>query len=190
MKTSQKNKYNSATKKEVERILKNNTCKCQNKKTCECNGLSEDSSIFVGKFLFNLLKEADDLEDEKTPEDFNPETNKQDFNDALEPETSDKQFDVEGVNPAVTSQNIESVKGWSKKLEEFNLFLNNPDSQNLHRILADSDRPGTLLRGITRKTSDSITRIAGEIAKLQETLNSYINMAPKKIRDSEQLRTS
>jgi hypothetical protein len=42
-----------------------------------------------------------------------------------------------------------------------------------------------LLRGVTRKASDSITRIAGEVEKLKEILNTYIITAPKKLRDTE-----
>jgi hypothetical protein len=57
----------------------------------------------------------------------------------------------------------------------------------LHKVLADNDKAGSLLRGITRKASDSITRIAGEIEKLKEVLNSFVIMAPKRLRDQEQL---
>ena len=63
--------------------------------------------------------------------------------------------------------------------------MNSPTSQSLAKTLASEDRPGSLLRGITRKASDSISRIAGEIAKLKETLNGFINLAPKKQRDAE-----
>lgn len=59
------------------------------------------------------------------------------------------------------------------------MFLNSPEQESLHKVLADNDRAGSLLRGITRKASDSITRIAGEIEKLKEILNTYINTAPK-----------
>jgi hypothetical protein len=40
---------------------------------------------------------------------------------------------------------------------------------------------------LTRKASDSITRIAGEVEKLKEVLNTFIITAPKKLRDSEQM---
>ena len=68
------------------------------------------------------------------------------------------------------------------------MFLNSPEEESLHKVLADNDRAGSLLRGITRKASDSITRIAGEIEKLKEILNTYINTAPKKLRDTEQIK--
>jgi hypothetical protein len=55
----------------------------------------------------------------------------------------------------------------------------------LHSILATQDRPGSLLKGSTRKASDSITRIAGEISKLSETLNQFVILAPKKQRDMQ-----
>jgi hypothetical protein len=66
--------------------------------------------------------------------------------------------------------------------------LNDPNStESLHKILSDNDKAGSLLRGITRKTSDGITRVAGEIEKLKEVLNSFIILAPKKLRDTEQV---
>jgi hypothetical protein len=97
-------------------------------------------------------------------------------------------FDVEGLDPNISTESIRQIREWSSKLDDFAEFLNNPGEESLHKILADNDKPGSLLRGITRKASDSITRIAGEIEKLKEVLNSFIIMAPKKLRDSEQLQ--
>lgn len=179
MKTSQKNKQNLKIKKEVERILKAN---------CDCQNLEENDPVFFGKVLFNLLKEADELDAEKGPEDFDAETNKLDFDNALEPESESEQFDVQGVDPNITVQNIEKVRAWGDKLEKFAEFMNDPDTQSLHKLLADQDKPGSLLRGVTRKSSDAITRIAGEISKLREVLNTYVILAPKKQRDTEQYK--
>ena len=106
----------------------------------------------------------------------------------MDPNTDPSQFDVEGVSPDLTVQNIEKVLEWSKKLDEFAMFLNSPQEDSLHKTLADNDRAGSLLRGVTRKASDSITRITGEIEKLKAVLDTYINTAPKKLRDTEQLK--
>lgn len=182
---SQKNKG----KTEIQRILKANTCKCKVGDKCDCGRLDESDTLFARKFLFNLVKEADDLEPERDPTQFDDETNKQDFKKALNPETPDNQFDIEGLDPSMITQNIEVINSWAKKLDEFANFLNDPGTQSLHKILADADKPGTLLKGITRKSSDAITRIAGEISKLQEVLNSFVILAPKKQRDAEQYRT-
>ena len=128
----------------------------------------------------------------KTPEEFTPEVNKQDFQKSLDKNTEPNKFDIEGVSPEITSDVINSIRDWSTKLDEFAEFLNDPAQAtsegrpSLHKILADGDRNGSLLRGITRKASDSITRIAGEVEKLKEILNTYIITAPKKIRDTNQ----
>lgn len=175
--------------KEVKRILTSNKSRLN---------LHEESNIpFIKSFLYSLLKEQEEVtaveapevdNAPKSPEDFTPEKNKQDFEQSLEAETAPDQFDVEGVSPELTVQNVEKIAEWSKKLDDFAMFLNSPEEDSLHKILADNDRAGSLLRGITRKASDSITRIAGEIEKLKEILNTYINTAPKKLRDTEMLK--
>ena len=153
--------------------------------------------IFAEQVLVSLLREQNEVAPEATvpdqsvaaaPEDFTPEKNQQDFDNSLDQSTNENQFDIEGISPDVTLETIKKVKDWAVKLNEFEKFLNNPSEDSLHRILADNDRAGSLLRGITRKASDSITRIAGEIAKLKEVLNTFVNTAPKKMRDTEQLK--
>jgi hypothetical protein len=179
------------TESEVKRILTSNKSRLN---------LNEESDIpFVKSFLYSLIKEQEqeeidvkEIENVKneptTPEDFTPEKNQEDFQKSLEPETDPSSFDVEGISPEFTVQNVEKIAEWSKKLDDFAMFLNSPEEDSLHKILANNDRAGSLLRGITRKASDSITRIAGEIEKLKEILNTYINTAPKKMRDQESIQ--
>lgn len=168
-------------KKEVARILKANQGICENDQTY---------IPFMKSFISHLIKEAEGdvaaaAADQKDPSEFTADQNQADFADSHEEETPEDNFDTEGTDPNVTANAITAVKEWSNKLEEFAGFMNNPDSQSLHKILAAEDRPGSLLRGVTRKASDSITRIAGEIEKLKEVLNSFIIMAPKKQRDAD-----
>jgi hypothetical protein len=185
--TSKTNK--NGIQNEVNRILKQNA------------DLNEMHIPFVSRFLGSLLKEQEEAvkaeapapvapadNDQKSPEEFTPETNQQDFQNSLEPSTDPNQFDTDGVSADVTSDTINAIKEWSDKLNEFAEFLNDPSTNSLHKILADGDRAGSLLRGVTRKASDSITRIAGEVEKLKEILNTYIITAPKKLRDTEQLK--
>jgi patatin-like phospholipase/acyl hydrolase len=167
-------KTSSKTKLKVERIIKKNSGK----------GLFESNNLFAKTFLSSLLKEQD--EPPQNPENFTPEKNKEDFDNSLQPETSEKEFDVDGVSIEVHIENIKKIKQFSDKLNDFAAYLNDPHStESLHKILSDNDKPGSLLRGITRKTSDGITRVAGEIEKLKEVLNSFIILAPKKLRDQE-----
>jgi hypothetical protein len=191
MKASKKSKFKSKklnipsmdpkTKKEVARILKQNM---------RCN-IGEAANIFARHFISSLIKEQEDVEvpaQEATPENFTPEKNKEDFEKSLEKQTPNDQYDVEGISPEVRTKNIEKINEISLKLKEFVSFLNDPQNpESLHNILAADDKPGSLLRGVTRKTSDNITRTAGEIDKLKEVLNSFIILAPKKMRDTEQL---
>ena len=184
IKVSPTNKINN----EVNRILKQNM------------DLNETYIPFAYRFLKNLVKEQEEVQVDvekapvstdataKAPEEFTPETNQADFQQSLEPSTDPNQFDTEGVSADVTSDTINAIKDWSSKLNEFAEFLNDPSTNSLHKILADGDRAGSLLRGVTRKASDSITRIAGEVEKLKEILNTYIITAPKKLRDTEQLK--
>jgi hypothetical protein len=154
--------------------------------------------LFAKSFILSLLKEQEEIKGElpagpppeTAPEDFTPEKNQEDFKNSLEPETDASQFDIEGISSDVTLETINKVKSWALKLNDFEKFLNEPTDDSLHRILADNDRAGSLLRGITRKASDSITRIAGEIAKLKEVLNTFVNVAPKKIRDLSDIQGS
>lgn len=187
----------SNSKKVKKKVSKNCNAKSEVKRILNSNmhrlSLKENSDIpFIKNFLFSLLKEQEevnlDQETPKAPSDFTPEQNQKDLEGSLDPNTDPSQFDVEGVSPELTVQNIEKVLEWSKKLDEFAMFLNSPQEDSLHKILADNDRAGSLLRGVTRKASDSITRITGEIEKLKAVLDTYINTAPKKLRDTEQIK--
>ena len=117
-------KKNMKTKKahsEVKRILNSNIQRLD---------LKESSDIpFIKNFLYSLIKEQEDIVPEqdpknpKTPNDFTPEQNQKDLESSLDPNTDPSQFDVEGVAPELTVQNIEKVLEWSKKLDEFAMFL-------------------------------------------------------------------
>jgi hypothetical protein len=176
MKSLAKNKKNNIKhqKKAVTRVMK-----------ARKEEMDEACMPFLRSFVSSLVQEAGEVE-AKAPEDFTADQNKQDFEGSLDAETPKDQYDVAGTNPNVTANAITEIQKWSQKLDEFAAFMNDPQQHSLHQILATEDRPGSILRGITRKASDSITRIAGEIAKLKETLNGFINMAPKKQRDSAQ----
>lgn len=158
----------------------------------ESNNFGKEHLPFASRFLKSLLSEAnvapvtpeepvDSEQNQKSPKDFTPEGDKEAFQNSLEVDTNKDEFEIPGVSPDITSQTIQEIKQWSKKLNEFAEFLNDPDENSLHKILSNGDRAGSLLRGVTRKASDSITRIAGEVEKLKEILNTYIITAPKKL---------
>ena len=198
-------------KKETKRILGGNTgayLDPKNKKAIDniikgnAPMISDSAIPFMRSFFNSLFSEAEgdevsapaqaEIRDlpavTRSPDNFTPEKTKEDFNNSLDGQTPKDEFDIEGIDPNVSAQSIKQIRQWSEKLDQFAEFLNDPSTQSLHKILADNDRAGSLLRGVTRKASDSITRIAGEIEKLKEVLNSFIIMAPKKLRDTEQLK--
>jgi hypothetical protein len=186
-KSKKKNAKKSKTNNQVSRILHNNMHRLN---------IEEKSDLpFLRNFLFSLIKEQDEeglpssVEDEpKTPQDFTPEQNQKDLEQSLDPNTDPSKFDVEGISPEHSVQHIEKILKWSEKLNEFAKFLNSPTEDSLHKILANNDRSGSLLKGVTRKASDSITRITGEIEKLKAVLDTYINTAPKKLRDQDSIK--
>jgi hypothetical protein len=182
-KSSKKNQkaYGNAQKKEVARILKANQSEC---------GCDESYIPFLKSFITHLVKEADEAPtaEPQEPGNFTTDQNQKDFENSLDTSTDPNQFDTEGTDPNVAANAISAIQDWSKKLDEFAEFMNSPNSQSLHKIIATEDRPGSLLRGVTRKASDSITRIAGEIEKLKAVLDQFIIMAPKKQRDTDQLK--
>lgn len=147
--------------------------------------IDESYIPFIKSFVTHLIKEEED--GAQGPDQFTPDQTAKAFEGSMEPETSPDQFDTEGTDPSVLADAITSVRQWSDKLDEFVKFLNDPKTQSLHKVLATQDRAGSLVKGITRKTSDSISRVAGEIAKLKQTLDGFINLAPKKQRDSDAL---
>lgn len=188
-KSKKKSNKSSKAKTEVSRILHNNMHRLKIEEKCDLP--------FVKNFLFSLLKEQEEVTNKvdtttgteaKSPDEFTPEQNQKDLEQSLDPNTDPSKFDVEGVSPEYTVQHIEKILKWSKKLDEFALFLNSPTEDSLHKILADNDRSGSLLKGVTRKASDSITRITGEIEKLKAVLDTYINTAPKKLRDQDSIK--
>jgi uncharacterized membrane-anchored protein YjiN (DUF445 family) len=186
-KSKKKSTKKSKTNNEVSRILHNNMHRLN---------IEEKSNFpFLRNFLFSLIEEQDEeglpssVEDEpKTPQDFTPEQNQKDLEQSLDPNTDPSKFDVEGISPEHSVQHIEKILKWSEKLNEFAKFLNSPTEESLHKILANNDRSGSLLKGVTRKASDSITRITGEIEKLKAVLDTYINTAPKKLRDQDSIK--
>jgi hypothetical protein len=197
-------------KKDVDTVLKGNASKFMNESIKNIlkkdKTLTESDFPFIRSFYSNLLKEQEeevenpkttkdisteedplaDME-QKSPTDFTPEKTQKDYEKSFDSETNPEDFDVEGLDPNISTESIKQIKEWSGKLDEFAEFLNDPSTESLHKVLADNDKAGSLLRGITRKASDSITRIAGEIEKLKEVLNSFVIMAPKRLRDQEQI---
>ncbi len=149
--------------------------------------MSEGSLMFSRAFLGKLLKESGEMEEQPVAspiDEFSPDKNKADFEASLDKGTDPGQFDVQGKDPVITGENLSVVKEFSEKIQEFVDFLNDYRSGNsLHQVLAANDVSGNPMKGVSRKISDSITRSASELSKISEVLNSFIILAPKKMKD-------
>ena len=151
--------------------------------------IQEGHMIFAKAFIRNLVQEAEELEGVSSVEEFTPEKNKADFAAGLDQGTDPSGFDVEGKPPEATSDELNQVKTFSEKIGAFVDFLNDYKSgSSMHQILSDADHQGSLMRGISRKVSDAITRSSGELSKIQEILNSFIIQGPRKLKDLQQLQ--
>jgi hypothetical protein len=137
---------------------------------------------FVSAFYETLTEEAEPV----PTVEVDPEADKKAFDASLEPGTDGEKFETEGAMVGVQSSYVKKAKSWVGKLEEFSTWLNAIDGNSLNKQLNEVDRPGSLFRGISRKASDNLVKIAGEIARLKEIIEGYVLGAPKKQREQEQ----
>ena len=149
--------------------------------------IQEGHMIFAKAFIRNLVQEAEELDGVSPVAEFTPEKNKEDFTASLDQGTDPNGFDIDGVPAEITGEDLSKLKEFVEKLNSFADFLNDYESgQSVHSVLSNSDKNGSILKGVSRKASDSITRIASEVSKLQQVLASFVIEAPRKLRDASQ----
>lgn len=189
IKPSKKTKnLNKSRKNEINRILKTNL---------ETGSLKKEDVFFASKFLHTLLREEDEIVPvgdtsnldtiESTPDSVsNPDRNEKDFQNALEPNTDPKAFDVKGTTSVEDFNNKYVLKAgeWVTKLSEFAHFLNDPKNEtSLNKMLNKMDRDNSIFKGITGKTVNTVVKIAGEVQKLSETISGYLSQAERKTKE-------
>ena len=182
---------------EVDRILKNNL---------KAGVMTKEDCYFARKFLNVILEaEEEDLPSigdpagmkkalpmpDGSPNSFTSDQNQADFEDSLEPETDKRAFDVDGGSQdaeSFSSVYVKKCHAWVEKIEEFVHFLNGIDNpEALNTQLNNADREGSVLKGITRKVGDNISKTAGELSRLGQALNAVVIGAPKKQRELQKL---
>jgi hypothetical protein len=150
------------------------------------------SKYFKNKILREdeRFPEDDDLDIEDTPpaelEDQIGDDSAEDraFKDSLDSNTDPEEFETE-PNPQIglSKKAISQGKEWIEILQGFREWINGMGSESLNQELTDSDRDGSVFKGIVRSQARRITKIAEEVAALEEVLKGYLIQAPKKERE-------
>lgn len=94
-----------------------------------------------------------------------------------------EQYEVEPAPVSAPTSNTGTLKTYITKLNEFAKILNDTDSESLQKVVSDLDRPMSLFQNISKDTSVEITKIAGDITQLAQTLNTYIINSYKRQRE-------
>ena len=127
-------------------------------------------SNFVDRFY--ALLEADENEAPVAQ----PETDKEAMAaslDTAKPEDFDVQGGREQVQDHRKAEQIQKLKGWISKIDEFIGFLNSTDASSmqvqLHTAACDS-----IFEDIARSEKKKIARLAAELSSLSESLKGYL----------------
>jgi len=113
-----------------------------------------------------FLKEAE--EQERT--DISPE----DINSVPTPDG----YEVEPAPiPRMSSSSVAGLESHISKLQEFLESLNGTTSNSLQRFVVQAEGQNSVLKGIANETADDITKIAGSIATLVQTLKGFVSVA-------------
>lgn len=106
------------------------------------------------------------------------------WEDTLDADTDPKEFETpENPRIGLSKKAIETGKEWIETLYGFREWINGLSAESLNSELTNSDRDGSVFKGIVRSQSRRITKIAEELAALEEVLKGYIIQAPKKERE-------
>jgi hypothetical protein len=97
-------------------------------------------------------------------------------------------YSVEPAPVTVSSGNINTVKEFVVKLEEYADSLNGVDNESLQKLVNDLDRKNSLFEGISRETSSDIIRLAELSVSLSEKLKGFIINSVKRSRDMASLQ--
>ena len=109
------------------------------------------------------------------------------FNNALDLETDPAAFSTEPSAPGFDAKYIEKAKEWIGKIDKFVEWINGTEN-SLNKYFVDIDYDGSPFEGISSSSSKMLTRIAGDLADLQQHISGYIITYGKK--DSESANES
>lgn len=103
---------------------------------------------------------------------------------SLEPGTDPEAFNApDNPEHAVVGQNLQAVKSWIARVEEFKHFINGTDGDSINAQINKLDRSGSVFKGLVRSEENRIIRLAEDLAGLAEVFKAYMIGADKKVRD-------
>jgi hypothetical protein len=116
-----------------------------------------------------------------------PKADAEAWQNSLDTNTAPKDFETP-ANPelGVVSQNVEMVKSWVHRVEEFRHFINGLDGDSLNAQINKLDRSGSVFKGLVRSEENRIIRIAEDLAGLAEVFKAYMIGSDKKLRDMKE----
>ena len=116
-----------------------------------------------------------------------PAADQEAWKKSLEQGTDPTAFDTAG-NPefGVVNQNIDLVKEWVRRIEEFRHFINGLGGDSMNAQINKLDRAGSVFKGLVRSEENRVIRIAEDLAGLGEVFKAYMIGAEKKVRDMKE----
>ena len=137
------------------------------------------SRVFV-KEAQEPIEQGDEAP-EMNYDDLSDET---DFDEVEDNTPTPDKYEVEPMPiPKNTSNSVNDLQGYVDKLQEFLKVLNGTSGDSLQKFVISAERQNSLLQGIADDTADDITKLAGQLATLVQTLNGFVNMAERRKRE-------
>jgi hypothetical protein len=93
------------------------------------------------------------------------------FNNALDLDTQPDAFNTEPSAPGFDKAYIEKISKWIEKIQDLTDWLNGT-TKSLNTEIIAMDKSGSRFEGIS-KASEQITRIAGDLAKMEQIFAGY-----------------
>lgn len=143
---------------------------------------------FEKHFTKLLVTEADEPTVQATADPtMDPTADQEAWKNSLEKDTDPTAFDTAG-NPefSVVNQNIDLVREWVRRIEEFRHFINGLGGDSMNAQINKLDRAGSVFKGLVRSEENRVIRIAEDLAGLGEVFKAYMIGAEKKVRDMKE----
>ena len=124
-------------------------------------------------------------EDLEIDQDLEREAMESSLDDGIEGEDFDLDMDISNDDPSneindalsrQTQQMISTLDGWISKIDEFLQFLNSDDQTSVQSTLA-SAVPDTVFDEMKKSQQSKISRVASDLAALNQTLIGYKSQA-------------
>jgi len=106
------------------------------------------------------------------------------FNNAMDLDTDPDTFSTEPAAPGFDAKYIEKAKQWIGKIDTFVEWINGTEN-SLNKYFVEIDYEGSPFEGISDSSSKMLTKIAGDLADLQQHISGYIITSGSKKKSEE-----